>query len=313
METNQNEIVIAKQQQKLMKLTSHNLPKSRKKYLELHYGCKKVREYNEEDYKKLFKFMLALCKLAGVTEAPDKEIVMLLIDHIQEHHKDFSKEEIQNAFSLAMAGKLEMEFKHYNRLTPQLISNVCNAYRVYRAKEIVAYEDKLRKEEREAEEEKRRLTPEQQAESDINSAVLNFKAYRLVKEKDPKGSRVNDWGNIRYDFLDRIGMINYTNEEKIEIKEKAKKKLISEKKKLGLRVAKDEFETALNVRNVNRAIAEIRHSNSILVVSASKQLALDMFYDKIIEDKKDFEDLIKKAVMDSGNQILIQAAKKVLS
>lgn len=296
-----------------MKLTSHNLPKSRKKYLELHYGCAKIRHYEEDDLKQLFKFMLALCKLAGVTEAPDKEIVMLLINHLQEHHKDFSKEEIQNAFSLAMAGKLDFEFKHYNRLTPQLISQTLNSYKAFRSKEINTYEEKLRIEEQEAEAARNKPTPEQRLENGINRAVEHFNQYRLELEKYPTVQQeITDWGGVRYDFLVNLGVINFNQEEKLEIKEKAMAQLISEKRKEGAKLAKDEFKQAMNSQDVKRAIAEIKGGQSPLVVSTAKQIALNRYYDFIIEMETDLGDLLKKALFEQEDPMYMEVAKKVL-
>jgi hypothetical protein len=211
-----------------------------------------------------------------------------------------------------MADKLEMEFKHYTRLTPQLISSVCNAYQKYRSKEIIAYEDKLRKQEREEEAERNKPSPEKQLEIDINGAIESFDIYRLVKEKDPQGSVVNDWGNIRYDFLDKLGIIPFTPEEKNKIAEEAKKQLISEKRKELRKVAEDDFKQAMHTQTVKKAIAEINGGGSALVISTSKQIALDSFYDSLIEQKEDFGNLLKKALFNHKNPMYKEVAKKVL-
>ena len=272
-----------------------------------------MREYEEQDFKQLYKFMLALCKLAGVTEAPDNQIIMLLIDHIQEHHNDFSKEEIQNAFSLAMAGKLDFEFNHYNRLTPQLISQTLNAYKMFRSKEIITYEDKLLIEQREEERIKNQPTPEKQIENKIYSATKHFNEYSLEKKKDKKDRKeLTDWGNVRYDFLDTLEVMTLTIEEKYSISEEAKKQLISQNRKEGAKIEKDEFKQAMNSKNVKRAIAEIKGGNSSLLVSAAKQIALHRFYDSLIEDKKGLGDLLKSALLNHKNPMYKDAAKKVL-
>ena len=145
--------------------------------MQLWYGTKKVAVYESDELKNLFKFVLALCKLIGVTEPPDKEIIVLLIDHIQEHHKDFSTEEIRRAFSMATAGKLNFEFNHYNRLTPQLISLTLNAYKSSRSKDILKYERKLAEEEMERQREANKPSPQEILNSKIEACIGYYKSY----------------------------------------------------------------------------------------------------------------------------------------
>ena len=280
--------------------------------MELHYGCLKVRDYEEPDFKKLYKFMLALCKLAGVTEAPDNEIILLLIDHIQDYHKDFSKEEIQKAFSLAMANKLDFEFNHYNKLTPQLISKTLDRYKEFRSKEIIAYEYKLKLEKIEEEKEKNKPNPEQQFIQNIKNSISSFLAYCAENEKEESERKeINDWGNIRYDFLDNLNLIPFTIEEKEEIKEEAKKTLISIERKKNRKVASDDFKQSMITQSVKKAIAEIRGDVHLLIVSKSKQIALNKFYDYIIKKNTHLTDIIKDKLMNSGNDNHKKIAQKI--
>lgn len=278
-----------------MKLTSLNLPISRKKFLELHYGCKKVRDYKESDFKILYKLILAICKISGITEAPDDEVILFSIDHIQEYHKDFSKEEIQSAFSLAMAGKLELEFNHYNRLTPQLISLVLNKYKVFRSKELINYEDILRREKEDEDLQKNKISPEKRLENNIKNAILFFNKYIAESnKKESERKEVNDWGNIRYNFIDEIGLIPFTATEKKNIMSEAKQLLISKERIKFNKVAETEFKQALNSKSVNKAISEIRNGKTPLLVSTAKQIALFKFYDLLISKKQSLTQLIKQ-------------------
>lgn len=288
-----------------MKLTSHNLPKSKKKYLELHYGTKKIKNYEEEDFKKLSKFILALCKLSGVTEPPDTDVIYLLVEHIQEHHKDFSKEEIQNAFSLAMAGKLDFNFVHYNRMTPQLVSHTLNSYKKFRSKEILIYESKLRKEERLEIEKANKRTPEQQLASHVNGCLDYYNQY-IKKDGNPQ-----DWGSIRYDFLTTVGVINFTIEERQKIKDETQAELISEKRKKGNLIAKEDYQIAMIRKASKDAIEEINNGNSPVLISRAKQKALNIFFDSLIEQKEDFGNILKKALM-KGDSVHQKVAKDIL-
>lgn len=245
-----------------------------------------------------------LCKLIGVTEAPDNDIIVLLVHHLQQHHKDFSNEEVQKAFSLAMAGKLNFDFVHYNRITPQLLSKTLNNYKTYRSKEIMAFEEKLRKEERLLLEEKNKPTPEQKLYLNIKGVLMYYK--RKLEKK-----QTIDWGNHRYDFLATLGIIDYSKEQREEIKKKAQEELISEKKREGNRLAKDEFKQAMIRKESKEAISEIRSGKTGAVVSRAKQIALDMYFDTVVEKDIDFSNDLKKALM-SGDELQKNAAKKML-
>ena len=291
-----NEIALARQQNKLTTLTSTNLPVSRKKYLQLHYGCKKVKDYEEEDLKGLFKFILALCKLVGVTEAPDNEIILLLIDHIQEHHSDFSKEEIQKSFSMATAGKLGFDFVHYNRITPQLISNTLNSYKVFRSREIIEYENRLRAEEEEERRIKEMPTPKQSLVSRVNSCLdlfVHYKEQKSIEESKRKESK--DWGAYSYLFLEEIGLIEYTNEVKAEIKDLAKEKMISDKKK--------EY-SEFSKRGIGKIIEEINNDTNFQIKIVARQIALERYFDNLIEFKVVLAQEIQEKMIESEDELM---------
>jgi hypothetical protein len=280
-------------------LTSTNLTVTAKKYLELHYGCKKVKEYEENDLKNLFKFILALCKLIGVTEAPDNEIILLLIDHIQEHHKDFSKEEIQKAFSMATAGKLGFDFVHYNRITPQLISSTLNKYKALRSKEIIAFESKLNQEEDDKRREANQPTPKERIVINVKSCVENFNRFSIELNKQiEKRNLPIDWGGLNYVFLEKIGLINYTKEIKIEIRELAKKKLIKEKRKK---------QNSFSKLNIGSFMKQINSDNPpAQLINESRQIALNRYFDSLIENKLTLSTEIKNKLLNHEDKKYVE-------
>lgn len=282
-----------------MALTSINLPEKSKKFLELYYGSKKVRDYNEEDLKKLYKFILALCKLVGVTEAPDTDVVLLLIDHIQEHHSNFSKEEIQKAFSLATAGKLNFEFKHYNRITPQIISIVLSKYDEFRSKEVLAFEHKLMDDEEERIREENKPTPKQELIIKINSCISTLKSYKEELHK-PKSERLRatDWGNLNYLFLEDIGVINYSSKEKNEIKLDAKKAITIENKQ------------KRSYKPISR-VNKIGFDKNTEVVKESRQIALEKFFDYVVENSLSLELLIADKLNGKKGSIYYEVSQEL--
>jgi len=233
-----------------------------------------VSEYDEDDIKSLYKLILALCKLIGVTEAPDNEIIILLINHIQEHHSDFSKEEIQRSFSLATAGKLGFEFKHWNRVTPQLFSSVLNGYKKYRSKELIKHMQNQEGRLLEERSKKSRVSPEQRYENLKRDSIARFEAYKKnksLKENDRK--EILDWGSILYDFLDRIGCISFSDKKKNEIMEKAKKIVIEEKRKEYKEYGK---------KGIGNIIREMEEGKPFSLITKAKQMALDIYFDSLI-------------------------------
>jgi hypothetical protein len=281
------EIAIAEQGKKLKALTSANLPETKRQYLSLYYGSKKVKDYTEADLKSLFEFLRALSKLLGITEAPDKAVIMLIIEHIQDHHSDFSQAEIKRAFSLAAAGKLEMDFVHYNRITPQLISKVLNKYKQLRSKEVVVFENNLKLKERE--EGKRKPTPEELKDMQISTCTKVFIAYQEEKKK-PKSEQqeVKDYGNFCYDFLEEIGCIKLSNEVKQEIYTRARVEVVTDANK---KQKKTKFE-----KPVASLMSELARGNNSKVVIKSKQIALEEYFDALIDMELNILDEIQEAL-----------------
>jgi hypothetical protein len=104
---------------------------------------------------------------------------------------------------MATAGKLDFDFVHYNRITPQLISNTLNNYKTKRSKEIIEFQNKLRLEEDEKKRNENKSSPKDLLIEKVNICLEYFNSYKLEKDK---GNIIDmrDWGNLRYDFLSEI-------------------------------------------------------------------------------------------------------------
>ena len=260
----------------------------------MYFGSKKIADYEIEDFKRLFKFILDLCKFLGITEAPDKDTVEFLLGYLIEHHKDFSKEEIQSAFSLATSGDLGIEFNHYNRMTPQLISLVLNKYKHIRSSESIRLEKELEKKRIEEDTEKNKPTIEERLKLVKESCIRMFDSYKEQKSNGNIKGRVEvrDWGSVCYDFLAKIGCIKFTNEKKKEIKEIAKTLLISEKA-----IESREFRKKKIVSIINEVVG----GDSTALIVKSKQVALETYFDILIEMDMNIIDEIEN-VGDEGEE-----------
>lgn len=260
-------------------MTSTNLPPSSKKNLENHFATKKIKSYDAEDMKALYQTILTLCKLIGVTEAPDQDVMILLIDHLKEHHRDFSREEIVRAFSLATAGKLGFDFVHYNRVTPQIMSHVLNKYKERLNKDIIDFRKVENKELPE-----KPISKEERIQISVDSAVNMYEGYIIQKEKDSSTAEVYDLMGVTFKFLEGIGVINISNEEKQKIKNKALDEVTKR-----ARLRKNEFDK----NAVSRLLKEVAEGKSNEVVSESRRMALKMFFDELIDLEMTSNDFIE--------------------
>lgn len=250
-----------------------NLPKSSKKLIELHFGCKKIKEFSDDDLKRLYTKILSLCKLVGVTQAPEQDIVLLLISHLQSHHQDFSIEEIEWAFSLATAGKLGFDFNHYNRITPQLISLTLNKYNIIRNKEVIRLNDEVNSRKHKIE----RPSLEELQQTKITYTLELFDMFR-------QNSTVRDWGNLAYKFLKKINCIQFDEQERSGLIKQAKENvLLSMKKKK-------------NFYNIQKQIEEAVGDNSHQLRAETNQLELIRYFETLLKENKNLEDEIKTAL-----------------
>ena len=203
---------------------------------------------------------------------------------------------------MATAGKLDFDFVHYNRITPQLISNTLNNYKTKRSKEIIEFQNKLRLEEDEKKRNENKSSPKDLLIEKVNICLEYFNSYKLEKDK---GNIIDmrDWGNLRYDFLSEIGLINYTNEEKIKIKKIAKARLIERKTK-----SSNEF----NRKGLTKFIEEINsnEANSILI-SESKQIALEDYFKSLVDFELSLELLVKEKLISHSKDLYIEVGKMI--
>ncbi len=125
-----------------MNLTLKRLPKQEKNLIKVHHLHKKINGYEPDDFKVLINKLLSISKFIGITEPPDAESLQMLAEFISEYWSDFSMEEIQSAFNLAIMND-KVPFTHYNRFTPQLLSTVLSSYKKLRSKAIIKYRNEL--------------------------------------------------------------------------------------------------------------------------------------------------------------------------
>jgi hypothetical protein len=212
MQHQKNQIAIPKQENQLRELTSLSLPKTTVKTVKLHIQSKKIRDYNQEDFKSLYDRIMSICKLIGITNAPDNDVMILLLDHLKEHHSNTSREEIYNAFSMASAGKLDFELIHYNRMTPQIISKVIKSYVNHRQKSVAEYKTAQEKQAQDAKD-KEEKPKEYLFEHSLKSCLSMYSSY-IENENKNKLKFIEDYGSASFKFLFKIKCLKTVSESK---------------------------------------------------------------------------------------------------
>lgn len=118
---------------------------------------KAIREYEDKDL--LEQMMLSVKRIMrdnGMAVGEDtKYLVVRIMEIVRRHYGWLSVEDFRLAFELASVGKLEVDNRHYFRLTVDYVCRILNAY--IRAKDEHKTEEKPKEEERGITEEYKRL------------------------------------------------------------------------------------------------------------------------------------------------------------
>ena len=85
--------------------------------------------------------------------------------------------------------------------------------------------------------------------------------------------------------------------------------LISEKRKEGNKLAQDDFKVSMIRQTSKKAIEDIRNGKSTSLITRSKQKAIDIFFERLVQQEKDFIETLKLA-LNKGLDIHKQAAQQ---
>jgi len=208
-----NIAVYSKEQNQLI---SQTLLPENKKYIPLHFEHKKIKNFNEGDYKNLYIYLVKLCEISGVTK-PSGEVLKSIVIFLKETYGDFSQKEIETAFSMAFSFKLDLDdISNYGNINVIWISKILNAYKIKRDKALIEYEKKRRAIDFEKSQEKSK----EEIEKYMSQAVIsNFEKYKETK-------KFSDLGNSIFNFASRIKILTLTDKEKQQLMIDANKRLL---------------------------------------------------------------------------------------
>lgn len=196
-----------------------------------------VQAMDNKELNEVGKMILLLARMIGIpaTQIPDPSIELpIIIQFLMNNYKDFTKKEIGHAFELYSSGELKAK-EHYGQFSLPFIGSVLNEYRELRQQAFINKKSKathLLQEDNRTEEQK-----------EIDTWMFLLKWMLDIDMIPP----AYDWGRC-FNYLESLGKINLTKEEKLQIKEEvierinqeAKNSSSLEKYKQALRDAMDE-------------------------------------------------------------------------
>ena len=241
-----------------------------------------------EQFQNLHKLLVKWAVLTGVKPLPTDDEIRLFVEYIAEHFYRFSLLEIDNAFNLATAGKLDESAEHYQSFSVIYISKIINSYSRYIGKYILEYKDQLDI----AEKENNKPSEKEQFELMLESILENFDKYKEHIENG-EDAPYNSFGYISYDFLKNLGVIS--------IDEDVKETLFIEAKKIALEELSNKSHTSIDSDekiNIQLEIDNIVRNNNKQerVMRICKNLGLLHYYDVILKNNLSLSSEIAKSM-----------------
>lgn len=233
---------------------------------------KKIKDFENEDFKSLHKLLLKWGKFIGLKEAPDDEQMFMLVVFVKESFTQMSLAEITNSFNLAISGTLNINVEHYNSFSPIYISKIFNAYLEHK-KNVMFKMYKLEEEDARNQREKP-LSEEEVEKKNKENAIMVFTQYQAEKT-------IPDYGYLIYDYLIEKNLINFNKEEKTSILYEAKRMAISD----GERHL--ESDATADIKNkVRESIMNINQHDSKrsdIVIKYCKNIGLKRYFDLLVD------------------------------
>lgn len=238
---------------------------------------KKIREYNAEERLMLSKNIIQTLLIdLGVGKNSDPEQHVRAIKYLSEDCGKYSFEEIQEAFKLAIVGKLHFgksKIDLFQQVNVLIVGKVLTAFDDYKNEKLKIY--------RLAEKQKREALPMMNKEEikkftkqAVEKQIEYFLKYRVVDK-----SRVHV-----YDIFDKIGLmptdLNYKNSVKKDAIDILKQEY-SQKKASN----KDEF------NQIKNTLKSLENGRCDEIKTKCKELALEEFLRKITKNKTELENL----------------------
>jgi len=145
----------------------------------------------------------------GIKEKASKEEIIVNVQFIREHFGDLNVQDIHDATSLSIAGKLDVDNNHYGNFGPLYIARILNAYREHRNQIISWCKTEVKKIES-------AKTPPRDLQKELKEMKEFF--IRAHAEANKEGY-FQDYGDVWYNFAKRNKFLVFSE----DLIERAKK------------------------------------------------------------------------------------------
>jgi hypothetical protein len=215
----------------------------------------------------------------------DKKEQKILINYmVEEIKKDFfhlTLPEVQIALKKGLRGHYDTQ---YGINVKSLYGSLDNYVSETKIEAMTAFNKLLK-----PKEEYKGLNDEQKAivyRKWLESFIILFEKYH-----EGENIEITDIGNVFYKYCTRNKIGSLSDKQKIELENKAKRVVVSK----GNEYARSSHEVK-ELRELVNSINKNKYDEDIelRIVSEAKRLAILVFFDKLIEDKIELGDLIKK-------------------
>lgn len=197
---------------------------------------------------------------------PDDNEKKILIEYMRANMPTYSLADMGIAFTLYIQSKLDYNENHFGKFSVLFLEKVMQSYKRYK----VALPNKI-------------VEPKQIELSEQERETLNLTNALQCFQRYYDNEILVDWGNVNYDYLDRRGLINLTDERKWEIWKKAKNNL---KSAAGIKTM-----TQKTSRKLSEIIQSIDHKDEGVKAEA-KRIALREYFDFLIQTEQQLKDII---------------------
>jgi hypothetical protein len=214
----------------------------------------------------------------------DKDILIKSITQdIADHFKGLTAEEIKQVFRLGVRGEFKSKKDEVITLTAVSVFRWIKSYKEFQRKE--AFKKQL----------EFQINEEKKSKVEVTEEFIKKQqetTKQIIAEDFAKYVNLNitpyDFGNVQYDYLKKIGLINLSDDQQKNIWEQAKEQLKN---------SYHSGSTPKEINNNKRLYSELLNDSNNLkskLVIVSKQIALKEFFEEVKKSGKNIQDLLNK-------------------
>jgi len=229
------------------------------------------------DFVNLKKKLVALSYTLGVNEPPSAILLEQFVNLLKNEFADLTEQNISEAVSKAMGGKLGINIEPFNNFSIPYLSKILIAYREYQKQQKILFPKQ----------------PEaKQIESghrhELHLQWLSQKCEQIKKFFETGEYTLQDHGNPFYHHLEECGLINFTNDRKRGFMARAQADLKKEYSSKGM---------SQPLRDIQRILKDIEQNGQEtagIVKAEAKRIALKTFLTECKEMDYDIISAIKQ-------------------